>query len=144
MKQSLDVVPAAPLPPLLIRDTQHMFLQHKGGTRRYTTTSKRKSFGELFWPQRNTFQAGGNTKKTRKTISTTEIFPLWPPFFSAKKSSSLEQCGVCCLFKAFSPKKGLVFAVNGASAPPPPPLGPPPPPHPSPPPPFFWGGGGFT
>ena len=27
-----------------------------------------------------------------------EIFPLWPPFFSAKKSSSLEQGGVCFLF----------------------------------------------
>ena len=35
--------------------------------------------------------------------------------------------------KAFSPKKGLVFAVNGASAPPPPP------PTPRPPPLFSWG-----
>ena len=25
----------------------------------YTTTTERKSFGELFWPQRKTFQAGG-------------------------------------------------------------------------------------
>ena len=51
--------------------------------------------------------------------------------------------------KAFSPKTGLVFAVNGASAPPPPP----PAPHPRPP--FSWGavgvllkiprrGGGFS
>ena len=67
----------------------------------YTTTTERKSFGELFWPQRKTFQAGGGYKnpiKTRKTISTTEIFPLWTPFFSAKKSSALEWGGVCFLF----------------------------------------------
>ena len=36
--------------------------------------------------------------KTRQTISTTEIFPLWTPFFFAKKSSALEQGGVCFLF----------------------------------------------
>ena len=28
----------------------------------YTTTTERKSFGELFWPQRKTFQAGGGYK----------------------------------------------------------------------------------
>ena len=39
-----------------------------------------------------------NPIKTRKTISTTEIFPLWTPFFSAKKSSALEQGSVCFLF----------------------------------------------
>ena len=67
----------------------------------YTTITERKSFGELFWSQRKTFQAGGGYKnpiKTRKTISTTEIFPLWTPFFSAKKSSALEQGGVRFLF----------------------------------------------
>ena len=37
-------------------------------------------------------------KKTRRTISTTEIFPLWTPFFSAKRSSALEQGGVWFLF----------------------------------------------
>ena len=66
----------------------------------YTTTTERKSFGELFWPQRKTFQAGGGYKnpiKTRKD-HTTEIFPLWTPFFSAKKSSALEQGGVWFLF----------------------------------------------
>ena len=71
----------------------------------YTTTTERKSFGELFWPKRKTFQASGGYKnpiKTRKTISTTEIFPLWTPFFSAKKSSALEQGGVCFLF----PRRG--------------------------------------
>ena len=39
-------------------------------------------------PQQKTFQASGRYKnlfKSRETISTTEIFPLWPPFFSAKK-----------------------------------------------------------
>ena len=72
----------------------------------YTTTTERKSFGELFWPQRKTFQAGGGYKnpiKTRKTISTTEIFPLWPPFFSGKESSALEQGGVCFLFPGSVP-----------------------------------------
>ena len=59
-----------------------------------TSTEKRKLFGELFWPQRTTFQVGGgykNPKKTRKkkTTSTTEIFPLWPPFCSAMKSSAI-------------------------------------------------------
>ena len=71
----------------------------------YTTTTERNSFGELFWPQRKPFQAGGgykNPMKTTKTISTTEIFPLWPPFFcSAKKSSALEQGCVCFLFPSF-------------------------------------------
>ena len=28
----------------------------------YKTTTERKSFGELFWPQRKTFQAGGGYK----------------------------------------------------------------------------------
>ena len=42
----------------------------------------------LFWTKRKTFQAGGGYKNpinTRKTISTTEIFPLWPPFFRQRK-----------------------------------------------------------
>ena len=75
----------------------------------YTTTTERKSFGELFWPQRKTFQTGGGYKKpmkTRKTISTTAIFPLCPPPFSAKKSSALEQGGVCFVF----PSLGLGLA----------------------------------
>ena len=38
--------------------------------------------------------------ETRKTISTTEIFPLWTPLFSAKKSSGLEQGGVCFLLSS--------------------------------------------
>ena len=44
-------------------------------------------FGELSWPQRKTFQAGGykNPIKTKKTISTTEIFALWPSFFRQRK-----------------------------------------------------------
>ena len=59
-----------------------------GEEKAYTTTTERKSFGELFWPQRKTFQAGGGCKnpiKTRKTISTTEIFPLWTPYFFLQK-----------------------------------------------------------
>ena len=56
---------------------------------------------ENLLPQRKTFQAGGGYKnpiKTRKTISTTEIFPLWTPYSSAKKNSALEQGGVWFLF----------------------------------------------
>ena len=37
-----------------------------------------------------------------KTISTTEIFPQWAPFFPAKKSSALEQGGVCFFFSRSS------------------------------------------
>ena len=54
----------------------------------YTTTTERKYFGELFWRQRQTFQTGSGYKrpiKTRKAISTTEIFPLWTPFFCKEK-----------------------------------------------------------
>ena len=36
--------------------------------------------------------------ENQETISTTEIFPLWPQFSSAKKSSALEQGGVCFPF----------------------------------------------
>ena len=32
----------------------------------YTTTTERKSLGELFWPQRKTFQAGGGHKNPIK------------------------------------------------------------------------------
>ena len=82
----------------------------------YTTTTERKSFGEPFWPLRKPFQAGGGYKnpiKTRKTISTTEIFPLWTPFiFSAKKSSALEQGGVWFLFPSFS--HTVVDCVNSS------------------------------
>ena len=52
----------------------------------YTTTAERKSFGELFWLQRRTFHTGGRYKspiKTRKAISATKIFPLWPLFSEA-------------------------------------------------------------
>ena len=35
-------------------------------TKAYTTTAERKSFGELFWPQRKTFQAGGGYKNPYK------------------------------------------------------------------------------
>ena len=53
-----------------------------------TTTTERKSFRERFWPQRKTVQAGGGYKspiKTRKAISTAEIFPLWTHFFSLQR-----------------------------------------------------------
>ena len=76
--------------PVLVLQACISFLQRRR-KKAYTAATERKSFGELFWPQRKTFQAGGrykNPQEPRRTISTTEIFPLWPPFFfSAKKSS---------------------------------------------------------
>ena len=54
----------------------------------YTTTTERKSFGELFWPQRKTFQAGGRYKnpiKTRKTIPPPKSFLCAPNFFGKEK-----------------------------------------------------------
>ena len=51
--------------------------------------------------------------KTRKTISTTEILPLWPPFFSAKKSSTLEQGSVCFLFLQRGVRKGTEGGRGG-------------------------------
>ena len=38
----------------------------------YTTTTERKSFGELFWSQRKTFQAGGGYKNPIKTTKTND------------------------------------------------------------------------
>ena len=52
------------------------------------------------WPQRKTFQTGGgyeNPIKTRKPYPLPKSF-LCGPHFSAKKSSALEQGGVCFLF----------------------------------------------
>ena len=67
--------------------------------------------GSFGWTKK-TFQAGGGYKnliKTRKTISTTEIFPLWPPlFFWAKKSSALKQGGECFLI----PSPHSIFPKN--------------------------------
>ena len=50
----------------------------------YTTTTKRKSFGELFWPQRETFQAGGGYKNPTKTRKKT--------FFYHRNPSSMAPC----------------------------------------------------
>ena len=48
-----------------------------------TSLAPKKNFPGRWWIQK--------PYKTRKTISTTEIFPFWPQFFGAKRSSSLEQ-----------------------------------------------------
>ena len=67
----------------------------------YTTTTERKSFGELFWPQRKIFQAGGGYEKPYKNqenhIHHRNLSSV-DPIFPAKKSSALEQGGVCFLF----------------------------------------------
>ena len=67
---------------------------------------RKKIFWGTFLASKKNFAGRRWTPKpyeTRKTISTTENFPLLPPLFSAKKSSALEQGGVCFL----SPRKWL-------------------------------------
>ena len=80
---------------------------------------RKKIIWGTFLTSKKTFQISGAYKilmKTRKTISTTEIFPLWPPFFfSAKKTSALEQGGVCFLFH--SSTVGAVLFFWGGEAP---------------------------
>ena len=54
----------------------------------YTTTTERKYFGELFWPQRKTFQAGGRYKnpiKPGRTDLPPKSFLCGPHFFGNKK-----------------------------------------------------------
>ena len=55
----------------------------------YTTTTERKSFGELFWPQRKTFQAGGGYKNPIKTqenhIHHRNLCSVDPIFFCKEK-----------------------------------------------------------
>ena len=77
--------------------------QNSGKKKTYTTTTERKSSGQLvLWPQKRTSQTNGGYKKSSKNpgshIYHTNFFPLWPPFLSAKRSSSLEQGGVWFLF----------------------------------------------
>ena len=69
----------------------HLHIIEKGQDREEKNVHdhhRKKIFGELFWPQKKNFQAGGryeNPRKTRKTTSTTEIFLLCPPFFCKEK-----------------------------------------------------------
>ena len=59
----------------------HWFSEKK---RAYTTTTERKSFGELFWPQRKTFQAGGGYKnpiRPGKPCPPPKSFLCGPHFF---------------------------------------------------------------
>ena len=85
---------------------------------------------------------GSQARTRKKKIGK---YGCWPglPRKIGKHSRKSGKIAQILGFKAFSPKKGLVFAVNGASPPPPPrtPDPSPPPPRPAPPPPFFWGAG---
>ena len=72
-------------PPCLVMAT---FSKIPEKTKAYTTTTERKSFGELFWPQRKTFQAGGgykNSIKTRKPYPPLKSFLCGPHFFLQRK-----------------------------------------------------------
>ena len=54
----------------------------------YTTTTERKIFWGTFLASKKNFPGRWWIQKpdeTRKTISTTKIFPLWPPFFFGKE-----------------------------------------------------------
>ena len=66
-------------------------------------------------------------KNTERNIANLVFFSVFFPYFRGPTRG-----------KAFSPKKGLVFAVNGASAPPPPPNSQYTPLAPSPPPSLSW------
>ena len=55
----------------------------------YTTTTERKSFGELFWPKRKTFQTGGGYKSPIKNqenhIHHRNLSSVAPIFFGKEK-----------------------------------------------------------
>ena len=74
---------AGSLPPL--RAGQHITEKKKA----YTTTTERKFFGELFWPQRKTFQVGGGcknpVKKPGKPYPAPKSFLCGPLFFLQRK-----------------------------------------------------------
>ena len=53
-----------------------------------TFLASKKNFPGRWWIQKP-------YENQKNHISTTGIFPLWPQFFSAKKSSALQQGGVC-------------------------------------------------
>ena len=56
------------------------------------------NFSGGLWPRKTIRGPVVDTKnpvRIRETISTTKISPLWPPFLSERKSSSLDQGGVC-------------------------------------------------
>ena len=75
-----------------------VFLGFRQRRKKRTRPPERKSFGELFCPQRKTFQVGGgykNPMKTKKPYLPPKSFLCGPHFFSAKKSSALEHGGVC-------------------------------------------------
>ena len=62
---------------------------------------RKKSFGELFLASKKNFQVGGgykNPMKTKNHIYHRKSFLCGPRFFSAKKSSALEQGNVWFLF----------------------------------------------
>ena len=74
----------------------------------YTTTTERKSFGELFWPQRITFQVGGGYQKPyenqEKHIYHRNLSSVAPIFFGKEKFFT--GAGRCMLsLKIFFPGK---------------------------------------
>ena len=78
------------------REDKSVHHHHRKKIFRRTFLASKKNFPGRWWIQKTLI-------KTRKSMSTTEIFPLWTPFFPAKKTSALEQGGVCFLF----PRNGI-------------------------------------
>ena len=78
-----------------------LFLHSIREEKAYMTTTERKSFGELFWPQRKNFPGRWWIQKPYENqenhIYHRDLSSV-APLFSAKKSSALEQGGVCFLF----------------------------------------------
>ena len=84
----------------------------------YTTTTERKSIGELFWPQRKTFQAGGGYKnpiKSGKPYPPPKSFLCGPHFFCKEKfCTGAGRCMVSFFFQIHACK--LHFRSNFSCA----------------------------
>ena len=62
------------------------------------------------------FQAGGgyqNPVKTRKTISITEYFPLWPPFFRQRQVDNEQIFERCLTLPGEIQLKSIVLCFSG-------------------------------
>ena len=82
-----------------------------------STTTERKSFGELFSPQRKTFQTGGRYKNPIKPGKPylPPKYILCPPFFSGKEKF-LTGAGRCMLSSSQVRRGPLGWVLQGISA----------------------------
>ena len=87
------------------------------GEKKHTTTTERKSFGELFSPQRRELSRPvvdtNALLKPGKPYLPPKSFLCGPSSFSAKKGSSLEQGSVCFLFRKILVSVTFVSVILG-------------------------------